>query len=1477
MPSPGRLADSAEPLSLEQTRDGKNEVGCRGLPEAADAASAESGQFGYPKMKNLFRKLPLGCALALVSLLAASQARSQQTPPIPNRVTRIPDNATRITLQGGVHPLARAEFSRGPVADSLPMDRILLLLRRSDEQEAALQSLLESQQDKSSPNYHRWLAPEEFGKEFGPSDEDIRAVTDWLSSQGFHDVRVASGRNVIEFSGNAAQVRQAFLTPIENYAVNGAAYVANSGDPQIPTALAPVISGIVSLHNFPRKAHSRFLGDVRRNPTTHKLEPLFTFPDPGGSGNLYGLGPTDFATIYNSKTLLNGGNDGRGQTIAIVGETQIDPNDVSDFRAMFGLSNNFSSSNVVLNGMDPGITSKDEESESDLDVQWSGAVAPGATVKFVVSASTPASAGIDLSALYIIEHNLADVMSESYGECENNLGPAGNAFYNSLWEQAAAQGITVVISSGDGGSAGCDNFNSQTVATHGLAVSGFASTPFNVSVGGTDFDQVNVWSTYWNSSNDSVTGASAKSYIPEIPWSDNCAQLGLTGCNSAPQGWLNIVAGSGGPSQVYSKPKWQMGVNGVPNDNHRDQPDISLFASPGFTSSFYLYCQRDLNFTSSCDLSTPFYTFHAIGGTSASAPAFAGVMALVNQYAATHGGSSRQGNPNPVLYALAKKAGASCTSSTTGAAGCIFHDVVAGNSYAATRFGKSVGTISVPCKGGTPNCSSAGASTNGVLVDPSHTTTEAWTAAAGYDMATGLGSLNVNNLATSWGTVSTIGTTTTLSLSPTTGITHGTNENVSVSVGVTPASGTGVPSGDVSLIAKLADGSALGLDQFTLTNGALSGIKTQSLPGGTYKVYAHYAGDGTNAPSDSPDVQVTVGKESSQTFIVIPSFDSQGNQTSGNANSVVYGSNYIIRIYVANSSAVASATGPPAPTCETVNVVTCPTGSVTLTANGSPVDGGTYTLNNMGYTRDLAPTLTGGTYSLVAKYSGDTSYTASTSATNTFMIVPAPTQTQVDYVPNRNVLGQTFQLEANVSSPLTGPVAYPGGTVTFYDGSTPIPGPVQITPGGNAEIFADIYNVSFASAGQHTITARYSGDANYAASNSAPVTMTLLLPTAMTQTETATTINYGQSINVTAVMTTNSKSPAITGQILFGSGFPNFTNYVTTPGTDKNGNQTLTVTATTVPIVSENIYAYYQGDANYAASSTTGDLITVNIPDFSLSPANGVTLAVTAGQSGSAQITISPLSQTPSTVNLSLTGITSNAIAGYTLSLSPLQVALHGSPATSTLSLTPTGAPPQSTIRRNTRRSGVVPLTRKDWWSFGAVTGFVALVLLCLPGRERRYRFAFGLVSVGALCFVIGCGGGGGNAGNQGGGGSSPTPTSITLTTSNAKVDQNTPFTLTAKVTGQHPLTGTVEIDDYGTAVFGGLVVTNGQTQTTAQFGGLFGVGVHQLTATYIGDGENLSSTSPAISQAITGTFAIQIQGNTGGDNHFLSGAVAVQ
>ncbi len=358
------------------------------------------------------------------------------------RVVEAVDDARRTTLSGNVHPLARAEFDRGAVADSQPMNRILLLLKRSDEQEAALQDALAKQQDKSSASFHQWLTPEQFGAQFGPADADIQAVTDWLTRQGFTIGKIYSGKTVIEFSGTAGQVQRAFGTAIHNYQVNGKLYSANASDPQIPAALAPVITGVVSLHNFPKTSNLRRLGSFHKGKPAGPVDPLYS-----AAGGGYLVGPADFAAIYNSAGLLSAGNDGTGQVIAIVGETNINVADIQNFRQLFNLPANFSSANIILNGEDPGITSTDEETEADLDVEWSGAVARGAQVKFVTSSATASTAGIDLSALYIIE--LLNLGRNDERELrslrEQSLGTAaGNAFYNSLWEQAAAQGITAI-------------------------------------------------------------------------------------------------------------------------------------------------------------------------------------------------------------------------------------------------------------------------------------------------------------------------------------------------------------------------------------------------------------------------------------------------------------------------------------------------------------------------------------------------------------------------------------------------------------------------------------------------------------------------------------------------------------------------------------------------------------------------------------------------------------------------------------------------------------------------------------------------------------------------------------------------------------------------------------------------------------------------------------------------------------------------
>ena len=689
------------------------------------------------------------CVLALLFAVTFSAlSRAQTAPPKPALITQPIEESKLTVLRGNTYPLALAKYDRGAAPASLPMQRMLLVLKRSPELEASLVALLDQQQDKSSPNYHAWLTPEQFGQQFGPADADIQAVTSWLQLQGFQVAKVSSGRTVIEFSGTAAQVQNAFHTEIHKYSVNGGDHWANASDPQIPTALVPAVAGVLTLHNFPRHAMNQVVGTFKRSKDTSALTPagpLFTLPNFADNLTFYGVGPYDFATIYNVSPLWNAtpAINGTGQTIAIVGETDVDFVDLQKFRALFGITSN--DPTMIVDGPDPGL--QPDEIESDLDLEWSSAVAPGAAIKFVVAATTDTTLGVDLAAQYIVDHNVAPIVSESYGICEAALGTAGNQFFNQLWQQAAAQGMSVFLSSGDSGSAGCDRDNP---AQFGLQVSGFASTPYTTTVGGTDFNDLNNFAPYWNPTNDTHE-ASAKSYIPEMTWNNSCTNTEwstLTGSTNAetncnnPQlsGAVVATGGSGGKSSCttgsgqdiiscaggYAKPSWQTGT-GVPNDGKRDIPDVSLFASNGFNGNFYVICSKNIT-GSYCDPTNPNGTIVGIGGTSASTPAFAGIMALIDQKT-----NSRQGNPNYTLYSLAAKQAASgCNSSSNPASTCVFYDVTSG-------------TIAMPCfTGSTADCSTSVKSHQfGVLIGYATTTA--------YDLATGLGTVNAANLVNSWG------------------------------------------------------------------------------------------------------------------------------------------------------------------------------------------------------------------------------------------------------------------------------------------------------------------------------------------------------------------------------------------------------------------------------------------------------------------------------------------------------------------------------------------------------------------------------------------------------------------------------------------------------------------------------------------------------------------------------------------------------
>ena len=943
-------------------------------------------------------------ALGQESALASAVA-----PPL---ITQPVDESSLTPLKGNRYPLARPEFDLGTAPATLPMDRMLLVLKRSSDQESALRKLLDDQQDKASPSYHKWLTPQQFGKQFGPTDADMQTITAWLQSHGFQ-VGSTKGRTVLEFSGSASQVQEAFHATIHKYLVNGQQYWANASDPQIPTSLMPAVAGVFTLHNFYKRSQVHVADRQFPAKVAPGARPQFTSSD-----GAHALGPADYYTIYNFNPL------GQGlASIAIVGRSNINIQDVVWFH--YWMYDQAQSPEVIVNGPDPGDLGGDEETEAVLDTTWAGAVAPSAAVELVVSQSTATTDGTDLSEMYIIDNNLSDVMSESFSDCEANFTSTESAGVASLAEQAAAQGITYLVAAGDSGSAGCDDPDTETVATHGLAVNLLAATPYTVAVGGTVFNENGHDSTYWSSTNASGTLESALSYIPEDAWNESC-QAGKSGCTTP-----SIWAGGGGASSVFTKPSWQSGVAGIPSDNARDLPDVSLTAA---SHDPYLICLRG-----SCVLNAQGeISFAGVSGTSASTPSFAGIMALVASKTGV-----RLGQPNYVLYRLAAAENLSqCNASATPlpASTCIFNDVTVGNN--AVPGEASYGTA-----------------------DPTYPSGK------GYDLATGLGSVNVTNLINQWSTITFSPTTTTFSISPTSAV-HGSALNVAGAV--TPNSGTATPTGSVWLIQSgYGHGNLVGDSSaafFTLSSQASYSGVTHVLPGGNYQVNAYYAGDGTYAGSaSSPAVQVTIQPESTTTtFSVL---------TPGTGGSLVPFSTepYGTPVYLQAKLSWSSGYG-------------APSSYVIFWDNGNSIAQAWPDAKG----NASAPPLTqipAGTHSITAAYYGDNSFSSSDDLT--------PINFTITHIATNTVLTsqqtpQQLLLTATVSA--SGSASPATGTVTFSSGGTVLgtaPLSNGTTSNGTTQATAT-FDASQVAAGQYNVIASYPGDANYTASTSASVPLNLI-------------------------------------------------------------------------------------------------------------------------------------------------------------------------------------------------------------------------------------------------------------------------------------------------------------------------------------------------------------------------------------------------
>ena len=1267
-------------------------------------------------MRSRWLYLVVACALAR-PVAAQNQPTQLVTQPV--------DAASVVTLHGTVHPLVRSGIDRGPVNESIPAERLLLVLNRPPEREAAFQQLLKDLHTPGSPNYHQWLTPDEIGNRFGPAAGDLDAVTGWLRSSGFSVSRVSRAGRFIEFSGNVGQVNAAFHTQIHEYMVNGALHHANATEVQIPQALAGIVKGVSPLNDFRPQSLSRAGGKGRYDAAARQFVPQFTLPS-SWSPLLYGVAPADFYTEYDLAPLYTASVTGAGKTIGIIDESNIDVNLGNAYRSVFGLAAN--PVQVVLDGGDPGMNSSDVESY--LDVEVAGAVAPGATVNLYISAGSPYQDPLALAALRAVEDNQADVLSISWGAGEQELEASGNQFWSALWEQAAAQGQTVLVSAGDMGQLPDEDYAFIGLFT-APAVNGLASTPWNVAVGGTDFYYSDYASgapsasTLWNATNDPATKGSLKARLPEQVWND---PFGLDAISNGLER-NEIYAGGGGASNCttvntttntcvsgYPKPSWQTGP-GVPSDGVRDIPDVSLFASNGANFSGYVTCDYEGACTPD---SSGNFGFDFVGGTSASAPAMAGIMALVDQK------YGRQGQANAVLYPLAQQKPSS------------FHDVTLGGNWDICVEGDADCTLNVAGLG-----AQAGEST-------------VYSATPGFDLASGWGSVDAANLVNNWNAITFKSTSTALEVEPTQ-VTHGSN--VTLTTSVTPASGSGTPTGAVSILTTSTLPSNESQTAITLTGG--SGSTTVNyLPGGAYQLTASYGGDGTFSASSSSPQSLTVSPEKSTLTV----------QVEGDYGASKSYLTYGLPVYLS-----AQPVGVNSPVNETDGAAT---GSVSFTLDGASTS---VPLNVGGIASWTTPILSVGSHTAGASYSGDASFQASSATAVNFSVTKGYPSLNINLLAPESPSGPfwlvnpggSISIAAEVGPEvglLTGGVAPPGvvgptGTVTIclntqssvgvqactlgpgsYSQTVPLASPNGMY-GLYSEATATFTNLA---AGYYMPEFVYNGDANwqlYGLDYIVYVNVQAVTP----QTASTTTLSVSpSSISGTqgATMTTTvtgSNGVAPTGYVYYYNNGNYMTwDYLVPSATGATSTDVFAVSpAWFWNSGSNQVVAIYNGDNNYAGSTsnTVSMSVTQTVGDFMIAPA-APQITVPGGGSGSVTLNLTSVNNFNGALSLTCTPSSSE----FSCSVSPSSASLS-TMATATLTINATVPGATGMLAPAPKHGG------RFGTQFGAGTALALGIVIVLPLRRRRWAGISCLLVLLAVALMASCGGGGGSTSP-----SNPTP-----------------------------------------------------------------------------------------------------------------------
>jgi subtilase family serine protease len=742
-------------------------------------------------------------AFFLTAFTAIAQAAPQ------NRIASAINGNSRIALSGNVSGHVKHSVDLGDAPANLKLNTLTLRFSMTAAQQADLDQLLAAQLNPASPSYHQWLTPEQFGARFGLSASDLATVSSWLASQGFTVTGVARSSTFINFTGTVGQAQQAFGTSIHTLSYNGEQHISNTTDPVLPTAVAAVVTSITGLDDFRVKPHSR----SRTASPVDPAQPLFT--QTVGTTTSHYIAPADIYTIYDypwtPASVSSATNTGQGMTIAVMGQTDLNTGNVlpdasiTTFRNAAGLPAIKLAAQRVPSTPDPGISQPDVD-EAHIDIEWSGAAAPGANILFVYSAPQPVAGGVFQALTYAIDNKLAPIISISYGICESAWGTSSLASNNLMFAQANAQGQTVISSAGDAGATDCDI---EGPASEGLSVDFPGSSPYVVSAGGTMFSgDVSSPSTYWNGSN-GTGGGSAISYIPELPWNETTASQGLTAGG----------AGGGGASAFFSKPVWQTGT-GVPADFSRDVPDIAFSAAA--VHDGYLVCSSGSAANEPVCANNTFVStsnqVNVFGGTSFVAPSFAGVLALVEQQL---GNTTGLGNIGPVLYGF-------LTGPTYSS---VFHDITSGSN-------------SVPCSQGTLNCPNGGSI--------------GYNATAGYDQASGIGTIDVTKLVSGWAGVTPTGTGSTIGAAiSTTSVTTtanlcgiSTGSTLPLTVTVTGSTSGIVPTGTLQILVDNQSIASQSLGAGTGNSVTVSiSLNISTITSGGHVISVAYSGDGNYAGS----------------------------------------------------------------------------------------------------------------------------------------------------------------------------------------------------------------------------------------------------------------------------------------------------------------------------------------------------------------------------------------------------------------------------------------------------------------------------------------------------------------------------------------------------------------------------------------------------------------------------------------------------